>query len=1136
MEWPNPLSVLSYPRMSRTIAWSALGYALAVLLVPFASPGQSPTKAASPNSFADEALVFERSETTYTMHADGTGERESHVLVRLQSQGAAQQFGVLSFAYASANEAPLIKLVRVHKPEGTIVDTPPSDAIDMPSAVTREAPLYSDLKEKHLPVRSLSPGDTLEYDVQVAINKAEAPGQFWGVDHFTPPGTAIALAEILNLKVPSDKYVQVWSPNHKPTISDHDGVRTYTWNVPQLISAPKSTGDDSTKPVPPKDIDEDADGRKLPSVAWTTFHSWAEVGDWYRSLALSQAQPTDALRARADELTKGAKTPEDQVRAIYQFVSTRTRYVGIDFGVGRYQPHSAAEVLANQYGDCKDKDTLLEALLRAKGFSTAPALIGAGIAPVPDVPSPAVFNHVITTVNLPDGRIWLDSTPAVAPYRFLTAVIRDEKALVVPANAPAELTPTPAAGPFPYTEHFEAVASLDADGKLTGKITAAYRDDSEIYVRALALNIAPAEWDKASQYISSATGFSGTTSNTHFTNADDYSAPIAISYDYARHPYGDWDNRRIVPLFPALEFAALDDDAKEPQQDIQLGAPRTLTATSTISLPKGYRTDLPDPIHVKTDFATFDKTYRFDGQQIVAERTIVVQKEKLPKTDWKRYQAFTKDIGLSGENWIQLIQPQKITFIGGKPGAIPPPPPASTTPSAGNGTKTIPVPILPLSPANIAPPETATPDNASAADLMKLAQDRLRAGDTGGAKETLDKVKAKNPDEEYLWGMYGAIATMERNDEEAKADFRKELTAHSDNVYAAGALAAAQAKAGDTVGARQTLRQFLDQHPDLRLSFYLASLQTNAHDYSAALKTLQAAAEQNPDDRHVQIQIGNTLLLLDRKEEAAAVAKGVLDGADDPEILNNAAYALSETGIDLPLAEDSSRKSIAHLEEKSATMAAAEANSKTFAEANLLIASWDTLGWILFREGKYDAAKQFISPAWRASLRAEVGDHLGQVDEALGQKDDALTAYTCAAEALTPNETPDIRGHITDSIARLKAAGAIAPHLFPSPASVALNIQELRTYRFPRPNGVKGWGTFRLEITTAGVIESQQMSGEPAVAVLKPSIAAIKFSELLPPDSKAHLLRSAVVSCSQDSDKTCEVVLVPDGGLQTEQP
>ncbi len=870
------------------------------------------------------------------------------------------------------------------------------------------------------------------------------------------------------------------------------------------------------------------------------------MGDWYRSLALTQAQPNDALRARADELTKDAKTPQDQVRTIYEFVSTHTRYVGIDFGIGRYQPHSAAEVLANQYGDCKDKDTLLEALLRAKGFSTAPALIGVGIAPVPDVPSPAVFNHVITTVNMPDGRIWLDSTPAVAPYRFLTSVIRDQKALVVPSNSPAELASTPAAGPFPYSEHFEAVASLDADGKLTGKITAAYRDDSEIYVRALALNVAPAEWDKASQYISSMTGFGGTTSNTHFTNANDYSAPIAISYDYSRHPYGDWDNRRIVPLFPALEFTVLDEDAKEPQEDINLGAPRTLTAISTITLPKGYRTDLPDPIHVKTDFATFDKTYRFDGQQIVAERTIVVLKEKLPKAEWKRYEAFTKDISLSGENWIQLIQPAPDFTATKAPTLVTPgsgnassagapksPAGSATAPAATEGSKTVTIHVAP--PANsavdaTAPAEAATPDNASVADLMKQAQDRLRAGDMGGAKETLDKVKAKNPDQEYLWGMYGAIASMERNDEEAKADFRKELTAHSDNVFAAGALAAAQAKSGDTVGARQTLQKFLGEHPDLRLSLYLASLQTTAHDYNAALKTLQTAAEQNPDDRNVQVQISTTLLLLDRKEEAAAIAKSVLDGADDPGILNNAAYALSETGIDMPIAEDASRKSVARLEEKSATMTAAEANSKSFAEANLLVASWDTLGWILFREGKYDAAKQFIAPAWRASLRAEVGDHLGQVDEALGQKDDALTAYTFASAALTSNDTPDTRGNISDSVARLKAAGAKAHQ-----PTGAADLQDLRTYKIPRAADEKGWGTFRLEITTAGVIDSQQMSGAHPLTAEKKTIDAMKFPELLPPDSKAHLLRSAVVSCSQGSDKTCELVLVPDGGLQTEQ-
>ena len=1110
--------------------------ALFVSLLPLVSSAQKAAPAAkivpppATPSFSDQALVFERYDTTYRMHADGTGERDVHVVVRVQSQGAAQQFGVLTLIYASANETPTIQLVRVHKPDGTTVDTPSSDAMDMPAAVSREAPLYSDLKEKHLPVRSLSVGDTLEYQARFAIDKAEAPGQFWGAHHFTVPGSVIVLNETLTLEVPANKYVQVWSPNHKPTVSDHDGLRTYVWTVPQLIPTPKPNADDATQSTPPKDPDEDADSRKLPSVAWTTFHSWAEVGDWYRSLALSQSQPNDALRARADELTKDAKTPEDQIRALYEFVSTKTRYIGIDFGVGRYQPHSAAEVLANQYGNCKDKDTLLEALLHAKGFTTAPALIGAGIAPAPDVPSPAVFNHVITTVELPAGRIWLDSTPSVSPYRYLVSQIRDQKALLVPASAPAELATTPAAAPWPFTANFTANATLDADGKLAGHIQATYHDDDEIVVRALAIGIAPAEWDRASQYISSMTGFGGTTSNTQFKNADDANAPIVLSYDYSRHPYGDWKMLNIVPLLPVADFTVLDDDAKQPEKDIQLGAPRTLIATSTIVLPQGFRADVPDPVHVKTDFATFDKTYRFDGKQVVVERTIVVLKKKVARDDWKKYQAFTKDIGLSNEPWIPLLPPptEPATPPGSKSDSTSAP--AKSVSAAGGESKTVTVGSGPVTTSSASSSVAVIPDNASVADLMTLAQSLLRNGDMGGAKEALDKVKAKNATEENLWSMYGFVAMLARNDDEAIADFRKEIAAHPDNPNAVGALAGLPARAGDSLGARQPISHYLDQHQNVQLSLYLASLQNSAHDYNAALKTLQSAADQNPDDRHVLIQICNTLFLLKRNQEAAAAARTVINGTDDPELLNNAAYTLSETGIDLAAAEDASRRSISALEEKSATISAQEANSRTFAEAQLMVASWDTLGWILFREGKPEAAKPLVSATWRASLIAESADHLGQVDEALGHNDEALTAYTFASQALTANDTPDVRGHIHDSIARLKAAGAKA-----SLPPGAANTQDLRTWSLVRPSGVSGWGTFRIEITTTGVTDAQLMSGQQTVAGIKPSILAMKFPELLPPGSKAHLLRSAVVSCSEASDKKCDVVLVPDGGLQTEQ-
>jgi tetratricopeptide (TPR) repeat protein len=1089
---------------------------------------QDQAKPPSADAFANESLVIEHSDTIYRMHADGTGERDLHALLRIQSDGAAQQFGVLSFSYASAYESPVIKLVRVHKADGTTVDTPVADAIEMPAEVSREAPLYSDLKEKHIPVRSLSKGDTLEYEVDTIINKPEAPGQFWGATHFTPPGTGIVLAEVLTLEFPADKYVQVWSPNHTPTITNHDGLRTYSWNVAQVIPAPKNKGEDSTKLAPPRDPDEDAEARKIPSVAWTTFHSWAEVGDWYRSLALKQADPNDMLRAHAEEITRDAKTPEDQVRALYNFVSSHTRYVGIDFGIGRYQPHTAAEVLADQYGDCKDKDTLLEGLLHARGFSTAPALIGAGIAPVAEVPSPAVFNHVITTVNLPSGRVWLDSTPLAAPYGYLIALIRDQKALVVPATAPATLESTPAQAPYPFTEQFEAVGSLDADGKLTAKMTSAYHDDNELLVRAAARSAAPAEWDKISQYISAMSGFGGATSGTQFKNDTDNSQPIVLTYDYTRHPFGDWDGRRIVPLFPALEFPVLDADNTPPADDIELGAPRTLTATSRIRLPEGYTTDLPDPIHVKTDFANFDKTYRYEGGEMVAERTIVILKNKVPKEDWKRYQTFTSDISLSGESWVQLIRPGHYT------------PMTEAKPSDATGARTakksdgnsVTLHVRPEQPpANPEAAADSTPlADASPSELMNIVRGKIQSRDWNGATETLDQIKAKNPNEDNLWASYGFVAEMQDHDlDVAEADFSKELELHPDNEWAVSALSNLQSNRGNAPGARQTLQHYLDRHSDnTHLAAVLAFMQTNAGDTAGALKTLEKAANDNPDDRAIRIQLSEALFRMNRMDEAAAAAKSALDGADDPGLLNDAAYTLSETGLDLDVAEQASRKSIAKQEEKTATMTTAEANSSAFALSNSLIAGWDTLGWILYQQGKYDDAKPWLLAAWRSSLRAEIGDHLAQLYEAQHHSDDAEATYYLAQAALDKNTSPEIRKHIMESIDRL-----LDQHAKAGPANARQALQSLRTYKIPRPAAAGGWGTFRLEITTSGVIESQQMSGEEHMAAMKPAIQGMKFPELIPPGSKAHLLRSAVVSCSMGT--TCEVVLVPDGGLQTEQ-
>src|SRR5204863_9985828 len=127
---------------------------------------------------------------------------------------------------------------------------------------------------------------------------------------------------------------------------------------------------------------------------------WAEVGDWYHELERERTTPDEKIRTKAAELVRGRNTDQEKIQALYEFVAKNFRYVSLSLGQGRYQPHAAADVMANQYGDCKDKHTLLSSMLVAAGLRAYPALMNSGRKIDADVPSPGQFDHVITAVPL----------------------------------------------------------------------------------------------------------------------------------------------------------------------------------------------------------------------------------------------------------------------------------------------------------------------------------------------------------------------------------------------------------------------------------------------------------------------------------------------------------------------------------------------------------------------------------------------------------------------------------------------------------------------------------------------------------------------------------------------------------------
>ena len=196
------------------------------------SPGQpqakpDPKAAASSDKaidYSQEAFVIEQIKTSYRFEKDGTGQREFGLRVKVQNEGGVENFGQLVFAYSSANEQLEIDNVSVHKPNGSVVTASASDVQDLTGPISREAPVYTDVRQKHVTVRGLGAGDVLKYHVTWRVHTPLAPNHFW-LDYDFARKNVIVLDEQLQVDVlatvlSNSKTNQVSSPLSKITIRD----------------------------------------------------------------------------------------------------------------------------------------------------------------------------------------------------------------------------------------------------------------------------------------------------------------------------------------------------------------------------------------------------------------------------------------------------------------------------------------------------------------------------------------------------------------------------------------------------------------------------------------------------------------------------------------------------------------------------------------------------------------------------------------------------------------------------------------------------------------------------------------------------------------------------------------------------
>ena len=178
------------------------------------------------SSFAGEPFVIEQLHRSVRFEADGKRLVEMKLHVKVQSESAVRDFGLMVYPYMTSFETLDVLYVRVSKPDGSVVDTPASEIQDLDSTVSRQAPMYTDQREKHIAVKSLTAGDTLEADLRWTGHDAVAPGHFWYDHTFLSHG--ICLDEQLEINVPADATTKIFTLNRNPEVKDENSRRIYT--------------------------------------------------------------------------------------------------------------------------------------------------------------------------------------------------------------------------------------------------------------------------------------------------------------------------------------------------------------------------------------------------------------------------------------------------------------------------------------------------------------------------------------------------------------------------------------------------------------------------------------------------------------------------------------------------------------------------------------------------------------------------------------------------------------------------------------------------------------------------------------------------------------------------------------------
>jgi hypothetical protein len=461
--------------------------------------------------------------------------------------------------------------------------------------------------------------------------------------------------------------------NHAPVEPQIEGS-TYTWelkDLPFIKREPESPGLDALAPrlavtyFPPR-------GTDAPGLQ--SLKTWSDVSEWVSTLTDPQSDSDEAMRAQVKTLVAGAQNDYQRIQAIGHYVQS-IKYVAIQIDLARgggYRPHSATQVFAKQYGDCKDKANLMRAMLKEAGVDSYLVTIFSGDRNYvrSDWPSPLQFNHAIIAAKVGKeatassilaspalGRLLIfDPTDSSTPVGDLPDDEQGSYALVIAGNR-GDIVKIPNAPPETNRTDVEITAVLTETGGLEAELKQQSRGQAAAYTRRLYAHEQQPEFRKEmEQWISESAkdvNISSLTATDSFA-----SGQFQLQIGFKAPNYAQVMQQRLFVFRPSVV---------ERWNGIRIGNdkrvnPMVLEAQCYhqqvhVKFPAIFKVDeLPDPATLKTPFGKYSSTYELNGNELLFTQELDVDAATIPADQYEQVKSFFERVAGAEQAPVVLVK------------------------------------------------------------------------------------------------------------------------------------------------------------------------------------------------------------------------------------------------------------------------------------------------------------------------------------------------------------------------------------------------------------------------------------------------------------------------------------------------